>query len=65
MRLTPYYQLRMSYNGISNSLSELERDAKKLGDKKLMELIDECYFVDVKIKKHIDETYDNERKITW
>ena len=46
-----------SYNGISNSLCELENDAKKLGDEKLMKLIEECYDVDVKIGKYIEETY--------
>ena len=46
-----------SYNGISNSLCELEDDAKKLGDEKLMKLIEECYDADVKIGKYIEETY--------
>ena len=55
-------ELRMSYNGISNSLSELATDAKKQGDKKLMELIDECYDVEVKIGQHIDKTYGPERE---
>ena len=47
----------MSYNGISNSLCELESDAKKLEDEELMKLIEECYDVDVKIGKYIEETY--------
>jgi len=38
----------MSYNGISNSLCELESDAKKLEDEKLMKLI--------------EDTFDGERK---
>lgn len=49
--------LIQSYNGISNSLCELEDDAKKLNDDKLMKLIEECYDVDVKIGKYLDETY--------
>ena len=49
--------LIMSYNGISNSLCELESDAKKLEDEELMKLIEECYDVDVKIGKCIEETY--------
>ena len=58
MRLTPYYQLIMSYNGISNSLCELERDAKKQEDDKLIELIEELWNLDAKIGKHIYETYE-------
>ena len=49
--------LIVSYNGISNSLCELESDAKKLEDEELMKLIEECYDVDVKIGKYIEETY--------
>tara|TARA_A100001201_G_C3992867_1_gene172126 strand:- start:126 stop:320 length:195 start_codon:yes stop_codon:yes gene_type:complete len=50
--------LNMSYNGISNSLCELEDDAKELGDEKLMKLIEECYAVYIKIGQYLDETYD-------
>jgi hypothetical protein len=53
-----HHSLRMSYNGISNSLCELEDDAKELGDEKLMRLIEECYAVDIKIGQYLDETYD-------
>lgn len=48
----------MSFNGISNSLSELESDAKELGDETLLKLIEECYQVDNKIYQYLDETYD-------
>ena len=53
--------LNMSYNGISNSLCELEDDAKELGDEKLMKLIEECYAVYIKIGQYLDETYDWEQ----
>jgi len=54
--------LRTSYNGISNSLSSLESDAKGLGDEKLIKLLEECWHVDVKIGQYIDETYGPERE---
>ena len=53
-----YRSLRDSFNGISNSLSALESDAKELGDEKLMKLIEECYAVYIKIGQYLDETYD-------
>lgn len=53
-----HHSLRMSFNGISNSLSELESDAKELGDETLLKLIEECYQVDNKIYQYLDETYD-------
>ena len=46
-----------NYHEFNNSLYELESDAKKLGDEKLMKLIEECYNVDVKIVNYIEETY--------
>tara|TARA_B000000532_G_C18699585_1_gene333330 strand:+ start:381 stop:575 length:195 start_codon:yes stop_codon:yes gene_type:complete len=53
-----YRSLRDSFNGISNSLSALESDAKELGDETLLKLIEECYQVDNKIYQYLDETYD-------
>jgi hypothetical protein len=52
-----WYDLKKSYYGISDSLCGLEDVAKKMGDEKLIKLIEECYAVDIKIGQYLDESY--------
>ena len=52
-----WYDLKRSFNGISDSLCSLEGDAKKMGDEKLMKLIQECCDVESKIFLYLNETY--------
>ena len=52
-----WYDLKQSFYGISGSLCALEDVAKKMGDEKLLKLIEECSEVDNKIFQHLNETY--------
>lgn len=52
-----WYDLKMSFYGISDSLCGLEDVAKKMGDEKLIKLIEECSAVDNKIFQHLNESY--------
>ena len=52
-----WYDLKISFNGISDSLCALEDVAKKMGDEKLMKLVEECSEVDNKIFQYLNETY--------
>ena len=52
-----WYDLKKSFNGISDSLCALEDVAKKIGDEKLLKLVEECSEVDNKIFQYLNETY--------
>lgn len=52
-----WYDLKTSFNGISDSLCALEDVAKKMGDEKLLKLVEECSEVDNKIFQYLNETY--------
>ena len=52
-----WYDLKKSFYGISDSLCALEDVAKKMGDEKLLKLVEECSEVDNKIFQYLNETY--------